>query len=64
MEVCWSSRHAHHRFMLRELLDHLYFVESEMQRIEQEVAERLGPFHSSAWALSRMRSRGCAPFPE
>jgi len=50
--------------MLRELLDHLYFVESEMQRIEQEVAERLGPFHSSAWALSRMRSRGCAPFPE
>ena len=34
---------AHHRFMLRELLDHLYFVESKMQRIEQEVAER-GPF--------------------
>src|SRR3981081_54502 len=29
---------AHHRFMLRELLDHLYFVQSKMQRIEQEVA--------------------------
>jgi len=36
----------HHRFLLRELLDHLYFVESKMQRIEQEVAERLGPFQS------------------
>src|SRR6516162_2784410 len=34
----------HHRFLLRELLDHLYFVESKMRRIEQEVEERLGPF--------------------
>src|SRR6201984_434100 len=34
----------HHRFLLRELLDHHYFVESKMRRIEQEVAERLGPF--------------------
>jgi len=32
----------HHRFLLRELLDHHHFVESKMQRIEQEVAERLG----------------------
>ena len=47
---------AHHRFMLRELLDHLYFVQSKMQRIEQEVAERLGPFQSE--------SRGCARFLE
>jgi transposase len=37
---------AHHRFLLRELLDHFYFVESKMRRIEQEVAERLGPFQS------------------
>src|SRR5437762_2469131 len=28
---------GHHRFLLRELLDHLYFVESKMRRIEQEV---------------------------
>ena len=42
---------AHHRFMLRELLDHLYFVESKMQRIEQEVAERLGPFQSEVARL-------------
>lgn len=37
---------AHHRFLLRELLDHLYFVESKARRIEQEVEERLRPFHS------------------
>ena len=42
---------AHHRFLLRELLDHHYFVESKMQRIEQEVAERLGPFQSEVARL-------------
>jgi transposase len=42
---------AHHRFLLRELLEHLYFVESKMQRIEQEVAERLGPFQSEVARL-------------
>jgi len=42
---------AHHRFLLRELLDHFYFVESKMQRIEQEVAERLGPFQSEVARL-------------
>ena len=41
----------HHRFLLRELLDHHYFVESKMQRIEQEVAERLGPFQSEVARL-------------
>ncbi len=46
---------AHHRFLLRELLDHLYFVESKMRRIEQEI--------EGAWALFRVRSRGCARFP-
>ena len=42
---------THHRFLLRELLDHHYFVESKMQRIEQEVAERLGPFQSEVARL-------------
>lgn len=42
---------AHHRFLLRELLDHHYFVHSKMQRIEQEVAERLGPFQSEVARL-------------
>jgi transposase len=42
---------THHRFLLRELLDHHHFVESKMQRIEQEVAERLGPFQSEVARL-------------
>ena len=37
---------GHHRFLLRELLDHLYFVECKMQRIEQEIA----------WAVSRKKN--------
>lgn len=42
---------THHRFLLRELLDHLSFVESKMRRIEQEVEERLGPFQSEVARL-------------
>jgi transposase len=42
---------AHHRFLLRELLDHFYFVESKMRRIEQEVEERLRPFQSAVIRL-------------
>ena len=42
---------THHRFLLRELLEHLYFVESKIPRIEQEVAERLGPFQSAVARL-------------
>lgn len=42
---------AHHRFLLRELLDHHYFVESKMRRIEQEVEQRLGPFQSEVARL-------------
>lgn len=41
----------HHRFLLRELLDHLYFVESKTRRIEQEVEERLRPFQSEVARL-------------
>jgi transposase len=41
----------HHRVLLRELLDHLYFVESKMRRIEQEVEERLRPFQSEVVRL-------------
>src|SRR5882762_8721377 len=50
---------AHHRFLLRELLDHLYFVESKMQRIEQEVAERLGPFQSEVARLCTIPGVDC-----
>lgn len=41
----------HHRFLLRELLDHFYFVESKMRRIEQEVEEQLRPFQSEVARL-------------
>jgi transposase len=42
---------THHRFLLRELLDHLYFVESKMRRIEQEVEQHLAPFQSEVARL-------------
>ena len=47
---------APHRFLLRELLDHLYFVESKMRRIEQEVEERLGPFQREVARLCTIPS--------
>src|SRR5216683_1844606 len=69
---------AHHRFLLRELLDHLYFVESKMRRIEQEIAERLDPFQSevarlctipgvdrvTAWGLVAEIGLNMAQFPD
>ena len=42
---------AHHRFLLKEFLDHLQFVESKMRRIEQEIEERRGPFQSEVARL-------------
>jgi transposase len=42
---------GHHRFLLRELLDHFYLVESKMQRMEQEMEERLRPFQSEVARL-------------
>lgn len=35
---------SHHRFLLKELLEHLEFVESKMARLEQEIGEHLRPF--------------------
>jgi transposase len=34
----------HHRFLLRQLYDHLLFTEGKLQEIEQEIARRLRPF--------------------
>ena len=34
----------HHRFLLRELIDQLEFVESKMGKLETEIAARLAPF--------------------
>jgi transposase len=69
---------THHRFLLRELLDHLYFVESKMRRIEQEIEVRLGPFQSevvrlctipgvdrvTAWGLLAEIGLNMAQFPD
>jgi transposase len=34
----------HHRFLLRQLYDHLDFTESKLREIEQEIDKRMGPF--------------------
>jgi len=41
----------HHRFLLRELLEHLEFVESKMTRLEEEIATRLRPFEETVEGL-------------
>jgi transposase len=43
----------HHRFLLKELLDHLEFVEAKMTRLEQEIADRLGPLRTPYAASAR-----------
>ncbi len=35
---------SHHRFLLRELLEHLEFVESKIARLGREIGEQLRPF--------------------
>ncbi len=35
---------SHHRFLLKELMEHLEFVESKMARLEREIGEHLRPF--------------------
>src|SRR5437879_11744060 len=69
---------ANRRLLRRELMDQLYFVESEMRRIEQEIAERLGPFQSevarlctipgvdrvTAWGLVAEIGLNMAQFPD
>lgn len=43
----------HHRFLLRELMEHLEFIESKMSRLEQEIEERLRPFEET---IERLRT--------
>ncbi len=42
---------AHHRFLLKELLDHWEFIESKMTRLEEEIAERLRAFEDTVRRL-------------
>jgi transposase len=41
----------HHRFLLRQLLDHLKFTESKMAEIEAEIDRRLRPFEEEVARL-------------
>jgi len=41
----------HHRFLLRQLLDHLKFTESKMTEIEAEIDRRLRPFEEQVTRL-------------
>ncbi|GHO60332.1 IS110 family transposase [Ktedonobacter robiniae] len=42
----------HHRFLLRETLAHLDFLQQRTEQLEQEVAERLSPFEASIVLLT------------
>src|SRR5689334_7590700 len=46
-----GRRSAHHRFLLRELIGHLEFIESKMSRLEQEIEERLRLFEETVARL-------------
>ena len=64
----------HHRFLLKELLDHLEFVEAKMKELEKEIAVRLRPYADqvqrlcgvpgidrvSAWASSQRSVWTCS----
>jgi transposase len=68
----------HHRFLLRELMEHLEFIESKMSRLEQEIEERLRPFEEtverlrtvpgidrlSAWGIISEIGLDMAQFPD
>jgi transposase len=41
----------HHRFLLKETLAHLDFLQQRVEQLEQEVAERLSPFEKSITLL-------------
>jgi transposase len=41
----------HHRFLLRQLYDHLLFTEEKLREIEQEIAKRMRPFEAEVARL-------------
>jgi len=43
----------HHRFLLRQLYDHLRFTEGKLREIEQEIAKRMRPFEAE---VARLRT--------
>ena len=49
---------SHHRFLLKELMEHLEFVESKMARLEREIGEHLRPFEEE---VQRLCTSHCLP---
>jgi hypothetical protein len=45
----------HHRFLLRQLYDHLCFTESKSQQIEEEIDRRMGPFEDKVQLWVQLR---------
>src|SRR5256884_9509995 len=41
----------HHRFLLRQLFEHLRFTESKLNEIEQEIDKRMRPFEDKVTRL-------------
>src|SRR5215469_2279834 len=41
----------HHRFLLRQLFDHLHFTESKLSEIEREIDRRMRPFQDEVTRL-------------
>jgi transposase len=42
---------SHHRFLLKELMEHLEFVETKVARLEREIGEHLRPFEEKVERL-------------
>lgn len=47
VEALGAELKPHHRFMLKELLAHIEYLEKTIERLSTEVAERLGPFEEA-----------------
>jgi transposase len=52
---------AHHRFLLKELFDHLEFVEGKIERLEAEISQRMHPFEEK---VQHLRKRLQPKFPK
>ncbi len=51
---------AHHRFLLRQLFDHLRFTESKLREMEQEIDKRMVPFEDKVTRLCTIPGVGPA----
>ena len=49
---------SHQRFMLAGQLDHLHYLEAQIQRLDQEVARRLRPFEAAVAAIDTIPGVG------